>query len=87
MHHIPGTGPGTYDAEKNKQRSPTLGSLQLIKKIEPYKGLHSRIISGCVYVRNHRGRGRLKKGEDSMCVHGKVARKDFKGGALKTSLF
>lgn len=86
MHHIPGTGPGTCDAEKNKQRSPTLGCLQLIKKIEPYKHLHSRIIYRCVYVRNRRGRGRLKgRGEDSICVQGKVARKDFKGGALKSS--
>lgn len=61
---MPGTRPGTCDAEKNKQTSPTLGYLQLIKKIEPYKHLHSHISYGCVYVRNNvRGGEGRKEGE------------------------
>lgn len=37
---MPGIGPGTDDTENNKKRSPALTSLQLIKKIQPYKQLY-----------------------------------------------
>lgn len=47
VNHTPDTGPGTDDAEKNKQRNPVLRCLQLIKKIKPYKQPHARMSHRC----------------------------------------
>lgn len=63
MHHMPGTGPGTDDAEKNKKRIPALRGLQQIKKIQIYMQLHVRTSYRCqdqgIQVKNER---RLFKG-------------------------